>query len=382
MSGSDGLPQPRTTDRPVLIMAGGTGGHVFPALAVAERLRAAGMPVVWMGTRQGLEAKLVPAAGITIEWIGVAGLRGKGLRRLLTLPFMLGRALLQARTILRRLRPPVVLGMGGFASGPGGLAARLLGIPLVVHEQNAIAGLTNRWLARLASRVLEAFPGTFPASRRALAVGNPVRDAIAALPPPALRFAGREGRLRLLVLGGSQGALALNQLVPQALAQLPEAARPEVWHQAGGRLHDTAAAAYQEAGVAARLTPFIDDMAAAYAWADLVLCRAGALTIAELAAAGVAALLVPFPFAVDDHQTANAAFLARGGAARVVQQADLDAAALAALLGELLADRQALWAMAEAARALAQVDSAARVAAICLEQAGLSAAADRSGRAS
>ena len=195
MSGPDGLPQPRTTDRPVLIMAGGTGGHVFPALAVAERLRQAGVPVVWMGTRQGLEAKLVPAAGIAIEWIGVAGLRGKGLRRLLTLPFMLGRALLQARTILRRLRPPVVLGMGGFASGPGGLAARLLGIPLVVHEQNAVAGLTNTWLARLANQVLEAFPGTFPPARHAMSVGNPVREAIAALPPPIRAFWDLHGRL-------------------------------------------------------------------------------------------------------------------------------------------------------------------------------------------
>ncbi|MBL8259774.1 MAG: undecaprenyldiphospho-muramoylpentapeptide beta-N-acetylglucosaminyltransferase, partial [Candidatus Competibacteraceae bacterium] len=312
--------------RPVLIVAGGTGGHVFPALAVAERLRERGLPVVWMGTRRGLEATLVPKAGIPIEWVGVAALRGKGARRALTMPLILGRALWQAGAILRRLRPRVVLGMGGFASGPGGMAARSLGIPLVVHEQNAIAGLTNRWLARIADRVLEAFPSTFPSARRALTVGNPVREQIAALPPPAERFAARAGQPpRLLVVGGSQGALALNQLVPQALASLAERERPEVWHQAGGQLHAAAEAAYRESGVAARLTPFIEDMADAYGWADLVLCRAGALTVAELAAAGVGSILVPFPFAVDDHQTANARFLERGGAALIRQQAELTA---------------------------------------------------------
>ncbi len=354
--------------RPVLIMAGGTGGHVFPALAVAEWLREHGVSVAWMGTRQGLEAALVPKAGIPIEWIGVAGLRGKGPRRLLVLPFMLGRALWQAGAILRRLRPPVVLGMGGFASGPGGLAARALGIPLVVHEQNAVAGLTNRWLARFASQVLEAFPGTFPSARRAVSVGNPVRESIAALPSPAERLAGRAARPRLLVLGGSQGALALNRRVPEALALLDDGERPEVWHQAGGQLHETAAVAYQEAGVTARLTPFIEDMAAAYGWADLVLCRAGALTVAELAAAGIGAILVPFPFAVDDHQTANARFLEQGGAARVIQQAELSAETLAMSLRELLGDRQRLLAMAEAARRLASTGAAEQVARACLER--------------
>ncbi|MBE2293797.1 MAG: undecaprenyldiphospho-muramoylpentapeptide beta-N-acetylglucosaminyltransferase [Phycisphaerales bacterium] len=355
--------------RPVLIMAGGTGGHVFPALAVAECLRERGVPVTWMGTQQGLEAVLVPKAGIPIEWIGISGLRGKGVRRLLTMPFILGRALWQAAAVLRRLRPRAVLGMGGFASGPGGLAARVLGIPLVVHEQNAIPGLTNRWLARLANQVLEAFPGTFPSARHAVSVGNPVRESIAALPVPAERFAGRAGPSRLLVLGGSQGALALNRLVPQALALWDGAERPEVWHQAGGQLYETAVAAYQEAGVTARLTPFIEDMAAAYDWADLVLCRAGALTVAELAAAGVGAILVPFPFAVDDHQTANARFLERSGAARVVQQADLNAERLAALLRESLSDRQHLQTMGEAARRLAKTEAAEQVARTCLDQA-------------
>ena len=354
-------PQP-----PVVIMAGGTGGHVFPALAVAERLRARGIPVTWIGARHGLEATLVPKAGIPMEWIEVTGLRGKGLRQRLMTPFMLSKALWQAGQILRRLRPPVVLGMGGFASGPGGVMARVLGIPLVVHEQNAIAGMTNRWLARVARRVLQAFPGTFPPNRQAVTVGNPVRAVIAELPPPAERFAGREGSRRLLILGGSQGALALNQLVPQALALLADHERPEVWHQAGGQLHEAAETAYREAGVTARLTPFIEDMAEAYGWADLVLCRSGALTIAELAATGVGAILVPFPFAVDDHQTANAHYLERDGAALICQQAALTAERLAALLKELLADADRLLRMAETARRLAKVDAAEQVALACL----------------
>ena len=357
------------TTRPVLIMAGGTGGHVFPALAVAEQLRGRGVPVVWMGTQRGLEATLVPKAGIPMEWIGVSGLRGKGVRRLLEMPLMLGRAVWQAGIILRRLRPCVVLGMGGFTSGPGGMVARSLGIPLVVHEQNAIAGLTNRWLARVADRVLEAFPATFPAARCAVAVGNPVRESIASLPPPAERFAGRSGRVRLLVVGGSQGALALNQLVPQALALLDASERPETWHQAGGRLHAAAETAYRTAGVAVRLTPFIDDMAAAYGWADLVLCRAGALTVAELAAAGIGSILVPFPFAVDDHQTANARFLEQGGAALIRQQAELTPEMLAGLLREALGDRGRLLGMAEAARRLARLEAAEQVATVCLQQA-------------
>ncbi len=355
--------------RPVLVMAGGTGGHVFPALAVAERLRARGVAVTWMGTRNGLEATLVPKAGIPMEWIEVSGLRGKGLGRKLRTPLMLGRAFRQAGAILRRLQPPVVLGMGGFASGPGGMMARLLGIPLVVHEQNAIAGMTNRWLARFASQVLEAFPNTFPPARRASAVGNPVRESIATLPPPEERWADRNGRPRLLVLGGSQGALALNQLVPRALALLSDDARPEVWHQAGGQLHEAAEAAYREAGMTARLTPFIEDMAEAYGWADLVLCRAGALTVAELAAAGVGAVLIPFPFAVDDHQTANARFLEQGGAALIRQQADLTAERLAATLRDLLGARAHLLDMARAARRLAKIDAAERVARACLDQA-------------
>lgn len=351
---------------PVLITAGGTGGHVFPALAVAEQLRGAGVPVVWLGTRRGLEAELVPAAGIPVEWLSVVGLRGTGPGRLVTAPLMLVRALLQALAVLNRLRPRLVLGMGGFVSGPGGVAARLLGIPLLIHEQNAIAGTTNRWLARLAKRVLQALPDTFP---NAETVGNPVRATIAALPSPSERFASRHGPVRLLVLGGSQGARALNQLVPAALARLATDRRPEVRHQAGGRMLEEARAAYQVSDVEVRLEPFIEDMAQAYGWADLVLSRAGALTVAELAAAGVGAVLVPFPHAVDDHQTANARFLERAGAARLLPQTELDAQRLAAVLDELLGDRDRLLAMAEAARGQARPDAAEQVARICLREA-------------
>lgn len=355
-----------TERRPVLIMAGGTGGHVFPALAVAEELRHAGVPVVWLGTAQGLEARLVPAAGFPVEWIGVAGLRGKGVLRWLSAPVMLARALWQAAAVLRRQRPAVVLGMGGFASGPGGLMAWLGGIPLVVHEQNAVPGLTNRLLGRLARQVLQAFPDSFPARYRAETVGNPVRPAIAALPVPRARLAGRSGRARLLVVGGSQGALALNRLLPAALALLEPDERPDVRHQAGGQMLAVAQDAYRAAGVEATVEPFIDDMAAAYAWADLVLCRAGALTVAELTAAGIGALLVPFPYAVDDHQTVNAGFPARAGAALLLPQATLTAVALADELRELLKDRARLLALAEAARTLARPEAAARVAAVCL----------------
>jgi UDP-N-acetylglucosamine--N-acetylmuramyl-(pentapeptide) pyrophosphoryl-undecaprenol N-acetylglucosamine transferase len=292
----------------VLIVAGGTGGHVFPALAVASALRERGVEVTWLGTRRGMEAKRVPEAGFPLDWVEVRGLRGKGVVGWLLAPFRLLRALIQALAVMRRRAPDVVLGMGGFVSGPGGLAARLSGRPLVIHEQNAIPGLTNRLLSRLAGRVLVGFPGTFPGRERH--TGNPVRAAIARLPEPAARLAGRSGPMRLLVLGGSQGALGLNRVVPEALAELSPEARPEVWHQAGERHVALAQEEYGQAGVEGRVVAFIDDMSVAYAWADLVLCRAGALTIAELAAAGVGALLVPYPHAVDDHQSANAAFLA------------------------------------------------------------------------
>jgi len=351
---------------PVLIMAGGTGGHIFPGLAVARALAQHDVPVIWLVSQHGLENRLVPAAGLPLETIPVAGIRGKGALTLAFAPFRLLRACIAALRVLRKHRPRSVLSMGGFAAGPGGLAAWLLRRPLIVHEQNRIPGVTNRVLARLARRVLCGFPGSFPPMTRVEVVGNPVREVIARLPAPAQRFSDRQGPLRLLVLGGSQGARALNRAVPAALARLghPDI---EVRHQCGARMLDDARKAYEENHVAASVEPFIDDMAAAYAWADLVVCRAGALTLAELAAAGVGAVLVPFPHAVDDHQTRNAEYLVEAGAARLLAEApDLDAR-LADTLKPLIGDRAELLRMAEAARGEARVDSAERVAAICLE---------------
>ena len=356
--------------RTVMIMAGGTGGHVFPALAIAETLRST-REIVWLGTQAGIEARLVPAAGYPVEWIEVEGLRGKGLGRWLTAPLRLVKAVAQARTALARRRPGVVLGLGGFASGPGGIAAWLAGTPLVVHEQNAVAGLTNRWLARLASFIAEGFPGSFPSSQHALYVGNPVRPDIASLPAPRQRFESRNGPMRLFVFGGSQGALALNRLVPAAVALLPGSRRPWVLHQTGTKDREATEAAYRAAGVQADVRPFIDDMAAAYANADLVISRAGASTVSELAAAGVGAILVPYPAAVDDHQTRNAEWLGRVGAAQVVAEAGLTAPELANRLATLFGnDRARLLAMAEAARSLAVTDAARRVADLCLQAEG------------
>ena len=357
--------------RPVMIMAGGTGGHVFPALAVAGILRQRRRDVVWLGTRRGIEARLVPAAGIEVEWIEVEGLRGKGIAGWLLAPLSLTRALWQARRALRRRRPGVVLGCGGFVSGPGGIAAWLAGIPLVVHEQNAIVGMTNRWLARFAARVAEGFPGSFAPGRHAVHVGNPIRREIAALAPPRERFADRDGPLQLFVFGGSQGAAALNRLLPETVAKLAAPARPRVLHQSGARDCEATTAEYRRLGVQADVRAFIDDMAGAYESADLVVSRAGALSVAELAAAGVASILIPFPAAVDDHQTRNAAWLAQAGAARVVPEQGLTAARLSEELSQLLAPgRAGLLAMAEAARSIAITDAAERVAALCLEAEG------------
>jgi UDP-N-acetylglucosamine--N-acetylmuramyl-(pentapeptide) pyrophosphoryl-undecaprenol N-acetylglucosamine transferase len=353
-------------------MAGGTGGHVFPALAVAERLREQGMEVFWIGTRRGMESRLIPSHGIEMEWIRIEGVRGKGVAQRLAAPLKLIGAVVQALGILRRRRPAVVLGMGGFASGPGGLAARALRLPLVIHEQNCVPGMTNQWLARIATRVFEAFPQSFPPARRAQVCGNPVRQEILDLPGPRERWAQRQASgpaepAHLLVLGGSLGAQALNETVPRALAALPVERRPRVRHQAGERTLETAREAYREAGVEAEVTAFILDMADAYAWADLVICRAGALTVSELAAAGVGSILVPYPFAVDDHQVSNARQLSAVGAARLLIQRDLTAEGLSELLDALLGDRAELLAMAEAARRRAQPDATTRIAAACWE---------------
>jgi UDP-N-acetylglucosamine--N-acetylmuramyl-(pentapeptide) pyrophosphoryl-undecaprenol N-acetylglucosamine transferase len=344
-----------------MIMAGGTGGHVFPALAVADDLRARGWRVVWLGARTGMEATLVPQHGHETAWIRFSGLRGKGWLARVLLPANLLVAFWQSLRAIRAHRPAVVLGMGGYIAFPGGMMAALLGRPLVIHEQNSIAGLANRVLAGVADRILTAFPGALPRSQL---VGNPVRGDIAQVAPPAQRFAGRSGPLRLLVVGGSLGAVALNDLVPQALALLPADSRPVVTHQSGAKHLDLLRANYAAAGVDASVVAFIDDMAQAYAAADLVIARAGATTVAELAAAGVAAILVPFPFAVDDHQTTNARYLADAGAAILVQQRDLRPAGLAETLRGLARER--LLAMAEKARTLGRPDATRAVADACV----------------
>jgi UDP-N-acetylglucosamine--N-acetylmuramyl-(pentapeptide) pyrophosphoryl-undecaprenol N-acetylglucosamine transferase len=359
----------RAMQRPVLIMAGGTGGHVFPALAVAEELTARGVVVSWLGTRRGLEARVVPEAGYPLETVRVSGLRGRGLVRLLAAPFMLSVALWQALRIERRLRPLAVLGMGGFASGPGGVIAWLLRCPLLIHEQNSVAGTTNRWLAPLARTVMVAFPGSLADRYRPVHTGNPVRGAITRLAPPAERYAGRSGPLRILVVGGSLGASALNSVVPAAIAQL--AVCPELYHQTGGQDLNGVRDAYAAGGIEARVEPFIDDMASAYAWADLVICRAGALTVAELAVVGAAAILVPFPHATNDHQTGNARFLADASAAILLQQDGLTPARLSGILADFTGQRDVLLEMAGRAHALAMPDAARRVAELCLQAAGV-----------
>nr|WP_255674241.1 undecaprenyldiphospho-muramoylpentapeptide beta-N-acetylglucosaminyltransferase [Frateuria soli] len=358
--------------RPVLIMAGGTGGHIFPGLAVADVLRAQGVPVAWLGAAGGMETRVVPAHGIELHTVAVGGLRGKGVKTRLLAPLMLARALVASLRVLRRVRPRSVLSMGGYVAGPGGVAARLTGTPLLVHEQNRVAGYTNRKLAGFAKRVLSGFADALANGEW---VGNPVRASIAALPPPSARFAARTGRGQLLVLGGSLGARALNLALPQALALIPADRRPSVRHQCGSRGLDEARAAYAQAGVEADVVPFIEDMAAAYGWADLAVCRAGALTIAELTAAGLGAVLVPFPHAVDDHQTGNAQALVEAGAAELIQERDLDVQTLAQRLAALLADRARLTAMAVAARMQAKPDAAAAIAAACLEAASPEVAA-------
>jgi UDP-N-acetylglucosamine--N-acetylmuramyl-(pentapeptide) pyrophosphoryl-undecaprenol N-acetylglucosamine transferase len=353
---------------PIMIMAGGTGGHVFPGLAVAEALRARHCEVVWLGTERGLEARVVPAHGIDVEWISIGGVRGRGIAAWLKAPFKIASAVLQTFGAFRRRRPSAVFGMGGFVAGPGGVAAWLARKPLVLHEPNAVAGTTNRLLAPLAARIFTSFPDTFPPSARVEVIGTPVRNSFAATDEPRQRMAARRAeRRRLLVVGGSQGARILNRTVPAALALLPEAERPDVWHQAGRATIDEARAAYRDADVAARIDTFIEDMPGAYRWADLVVARAGGSTLAELAIVGVGAILVPLANAIDDHQAANARHFTSRGAGVSIVEADLDAAALARALAERLDDIEKLIAMAEAARAQARPDAAERLASACLE---------------
>ncbi len=406
-------------NRTILIMAGGTGGHIYPGLAVADALRDQGWRVVWLGAPNSMEAELVPKHGYPVAWVNFSGVRGKGLLRLLTLPFTLLRALGQSADAIFRHRPDVVLGMGGYITMPGGLMAALLRRPLVIHEQNSIAGMSNKVLAKLATRVLSGFPGVLntnklpaPArerpsigdlrndaaempesiglaksgvSEKRIWCGNPVRADIAALPAPQVRYRARSGKLNVLVVGGSLGAKALNEALPQALAILSGDALPHpnplpagegatvslrecpfnVVHQTGKKNFESVQKLYEQAGVSADIRPFLDDMAQQYAKADVVICRAGALTIAELAAAGVASVLVPFPFAVDDHQTHNARFLSEHGAAVLLPQTELSAEKLAQLLREM--SREKLLTMAQAARSLAKPDATEQVARVCVE---------------
>jgi len=349
--------------RPILIAAGGTGGHVYPALAIAEALRERGVPVVWLGTRNGIEARSVVAAGFPIEWISVAGLRGKSLLPTLLAPLRMARACLQTWQIIKRHKPAGVLGMGGFVAAPGSLLAVVKRLPLFLHEQNSVAGLTNRLFSRFARQIFTAFPDVLSTCERVLLIGNPVRREIEILQNPLERLQSRQGNARVLIVGGSLGARVLNQTLPLALSLLRDSGHSkmnvDVWHQCGRAEHEATAEAYNRMGItcesndiSARVEPFIDDMAEAYEWADLLICRAGAMTVSELAAAGVASVLVPYPHAVDDHQTGNARWLADAQASVLLPQSQMDAESLAKLLREMLSDRQRLTDMSIRARDL------------------------------
>jgi len=352
-----------------MVMAGGTGGHVIPGIAVAERLRAQGWRVVWLGNPAGMEAKLTERAGIPMRPLVFSGLRGKGLTAMFWMPWRLLRAFAQALVAMRAEKPNVVLGMGGYVAFPGGMMASLLGRPLLIHEQNSVAGLSNRVLAKIADQVFEAFPGSFgpEQANRVLWVGNPVREAILRLPPPQQRYRGREGPLRLLVIGGSLGAQAINELLPKAIGQISRANRPKILHQSGERHCEALLQAYQQAGVSAEVMPFIADMAQAYADADLVIARAGAMTVSEVAAAGVAALFIPFPHAVDDHQTSNAQFLVQAKAAWCFQQDRFSPEQLSDLLQAL--DRERLMQMAESARSASKPEALEALVLACTQAA-------------
>lgn len=351
----------KSASKTLMIMAGGTGGHVYPAMAVADALQNIGWRIVWLCTQGGMENKLIAGKPYDKAMINMQGVRGKGLLGWLLLPVKLAIACTQSIRALNQYQPDVVLGMGGFAAFPGGLMTRLQGRPLVIHEQNSIAGLTNKVLAKVATRVLAAFPAAFGA--KALLVGNPVRADISSIALPTERFANRAGALRLLIVGGSLGAQALNEVIPQALAKLPLAQRPQVIHQSGEKHIGALKHNYEQAGVTADTRAYIEEMAEMYTWADFVICRAGALTVAEVSTAGLGSVMVPFPFAVDDHQTTNAKYLADAGATILVQQKELDVEKLAKILNEL--NREKCLAMAIKARALGKPDATNDVAKIC-----------------
>jgi len=347
----------------IMIMAGGTGGHVFPALAVAHELQHRGWDVFWLGTRNSFESRVIPEQDISIEWVDIKGVRGKKLLQKLVVPFALLHAMFQAAKVIYRRKPDVVLGMGGFVSGPGGLVSRLMNKPLVIHEQNTIPGMTNRWLAKIAQQVFEAFPESFPKNVNAKVSGNPVRKEIFELEDKEIDSS--EKQINLLILGGSLGAQALNELLPQAIALLPDDVIPNIRHQAGKGKNQMTEEAYVSSKVTAEITDFIGNMSEAYDWADLVICRSGALTVSELTAVGVASVLVPFPFAVDDHQTRNGQFLVDSGAAILIQQKELTASSLSEILKDLLTNRERLTAMAKAAKKHAMPNATKTIADAC-----------------
>lgn len=350
----------------VLIAAGGTGGHVYPALAVADYLREQGVKITWVGTEKGLEHRVVPAAGIVLEVISISGLRGKGFLNLLFVPLKLILAVIQVIKIFIRVKPDAVLGMGGFVSGPCGLAAFILRKPLYLHEQNAIPGLTNKVLSYVATTVMQAFPNSFKNNNKVISMGNPIRKEISMIVDPEIRMAEHQGNIRVLIIGGSLGAQALNESVPQAISQLTQELQPTIWHQTGKNKLSSTIENYKNVHVAAKVTEFIENMAEAYEWADLVICRSGALTISELANAGVAAILVPYPYAVDDHQTANAEYLSNVGAAIVIPQNQLNNKLKDTLTDLFKSGRSKLIEMAKAARELSKPNATQIVAEICL----------------
>ena len=355
-----------TGQQRIMIMAGGTGGHVFPALAVAEQLRNSGVEVIWLGTQRGIESRVVPDAGIELTTIPISGLRGKGILGWVLAPFRISYAIMMAVRLIIKWHPQAMLGMGGFVTGPGGIAGWLLRKPVLIHEQNAIAGMTNRILARFSRVVMEAFPGAFSASYCARQTGNPVRADIMNIAEPNARFAQREGALRVLIIGGSLGASILNKTVPVAVKELAST-DVEIWHQTGKHELEETQQRYAVTKVEAKVTAFIDDMSEAYQWADLVICRAGALTVTELSSVGVASILIPFPHAVDDHQTANARFLEHAGAAMLIQQERFNAQWLAERLTEFVNRRERLLAMAQAARSQARNNATNDVSQLCMQ---------------
>ena len=362
------MPVSESANGKFLLMAGGTGGHLFPALALARKLRSDGFSVEWIGSEDGFEGHYVKAENIPLHNISIKGVRGKGLFSWLAAPLKIVRAVQQARNIVKEVNPDCVVGMGGFAAGPGGIAAWLAGKPLVIHEQNAVAGLTNRILFFFSKRVLQAFPQAFgKQSKNIFTTGNPVRSDLIDIEPYEIRKQKRtsQGAMHLLVLGGSQGALAINQVLPEAIAALDDNAQPLIWHQAGRDKDEVTRAEYKKQGVEARVDAFVDDMAAAYAWADLVICRAGALTVAELAAVGVGSILIPYPQAVDDHQTKNADYLAKANAALIIQQSELNADKLAKLIESFKTEPESLEVMAKNARSVGIPDSVEQVANLC-----------------